>query len=324
MTHRPHDAMFKAMFGAPEHAAALVRHSIPSRLASRIHWSTMEREPASFVDDHLSERYGDLLFSVATTRGKALLYLLIEHQSSNDPLMPLRMLGYMVRIWTDQRKREPGPLAPILPLLISHAPGGWTAARRLDQLFDPDPDFAPFIPSFELQIQDLAHLADDEIKAWSMSACHRLALWMLRDSRATQRLLDILPDWREHLDEAAHTAKGLEMLGVLFHYMMLVDEALSLTEFRAKIHQLAPAANEATMTLVDKLRAEGELQGRAEGKLQGRVEGRVELLMRQLALKFGEPSERERARLTRATLAELDLWAERILVASTLDELFAD
>ncbi|MFV8751503.1 Rpn family recombination-promoting nuclease/putative transposase [Nannocystaceae bacterium ST9] len=312
MTHRPHDAMFKAMFGEPEHAAALVRHCIPASLASRIQWSTMARESASYVDDHLSERHGDLLFSVATTRGKAFLYLLIEHQSSNDPLMPLRMLGYMVRIWSDQHKREPGPLAPILPVLISHAPGGWTAARRLDELFEPDPDFARFIPSFELAIQDLAHLRDDEIAAWSISACHRLALWMLRDSRSGRRLLDILPGWREQLDEAAHTAKGLEMLGVLFRYMMVVDEMLSLTEFRAKINQLAPAANEAVMTLVDKLHAEGELRGRAD------------LLKRQLALKFGELRERERARLARATLAELDRWAERILVASTLDELFAE
>lgn len=57
---------------------------------------------------------------------------------------------------------------------------------------------------------------------------------------------------------------------------------------------------------------------------QGRVEGRVELLMRQLAVKFGSLAEQTRERLVHATLAELDRWAERVLVATTLDDVFSE
>jgi predicted transposase YdaD len=316
VTPKPHDATFKFLFGEPEHAAALVRHSLPSSIASRIDWSTMSREPTSFIDDQLGERYSDLLFSVVSNRGRVFIYLLIEHQSTNDPNMPLRLLEYMVRIWVDQRKRESGPLAPILPLLISHAPGGWTSPRRLDELFDPDPDFAPFIPSFELPIQDLQHLTNDEIKAWSMGACQQLALWMLRDSRTAQRFLDNLPEWREQFEDAASSANGLDTLVVLFRYIMKVNEGLSLDEIHAKIHQLAPAAERAVMTIEEQLLQEGARRGRAEG--------RVEMLMHQLVLKFGELAEQHRTRLTRATLGELDVWAERVLGATTLDEVFAE
>jgi predicted transposase YdaD len=313
---KTHDPTFKHLFGEPEHAAALVRHSLPGRIVDRLDLSTMTREPASFVDDQLSERYSDLLFSVASRHGTVFVYLLIEHQSSNDPDMPLRLLEYMVRIWVDQRKRDPGPLSPIIPLLICHQPGGWTAPRRLDELFACDADLAAFIPSFELPIQDLEFLGDDEIKAWSMGACQKLALWMLRDSRTAQRFRDSLPAWREQFEEAADSASGLALLAVLFRYIAKVNDELELAEIHAKIHELSPSAGRAMTSMYDKL-----IQ---QGLTQGRVEGRIELLMRQLAVKFGELAEHYRERLGQATLAELDTWAERVLGANTLDDVFTD
>ena len=43
-----------------------------------------------------------LLFSARIGGSDALLYLLLEHQHSEAPLMGLRLLSYMVRIWKRQ------------------------------------------------------------------------------------------------------------------------------------------------------------------------------------------------------------------------------
>jgi hypothetical protein len=40
-------------------------------------------------------------------------------------------------------------------------------------------------------------------------------------------------------------------------------------------------------------------------------------------LKFGELPEQVRTRLAGASIPELDAWAERVLFASTLDQVFA-
>lgn len=54
-----------------------------------------------------------------------------------------------------------------------------------------------------------------------------------------------------------------------------------------------------------------------------REEGRAEIVLELLGLKFGELDERTVARVRGGSEAELDLWAERVLTASALSEIFA-
>ncbi len=103
MTNKPHDAVFKAAFEHPEHAAGLFRSVLPASIVASIAWPSLAREAGSFVDVELADRHSDLLFSVDMQGGRAFLYLLLEHQSANDPDMPLRMLVYQVRIWERHR-----------------------------------------------------------------------------------------------------------------------------------------------------------------------------------------------------------------------------
>jgi hypothetical protein len=96
--------------------------------------------------------------------------------------------------------------------------------------------------------------------------------------------------------------------------------------------RVSPETEEALMTttaerLMAQGRAEGEARGRAEGEARGRAEGeargRAMLLLKQLTLKHGAlpPSIEERVR--NASVAELDLWAERFVTATTLESIFA-
>jgi hypothetical protein len=53
---------------------------------------------------------------------------------------------------------------------------------------------------------------------------------------------------------------------------------------------------------------------------QGKAEGRVELVLKQLALRFGPLSEAVQVRVRNAQDAQLDALAERVLTAQILDE----
>ncbi len=57
-----------------------------------------------------------------------------------------------------------------------------------------------------------------------------------------------------------------------------------------------------------------------QGKTEGKAEGALEVLLKQLALKFGplDPSVHER--VARASIEQLDRMAERILTAATLED----
>ena len=75
----------------------------------------------------------------------ALLYILWEHQSSEAPLMGLRLLSYMVRIW--QRQAQEGgqstKLSPILPLVLAQDKDRWKTSTHFHDLFTfPQADWA--------------------------------------------------------------------------------------------------------------------------------------------------------------------------------------
>ena len=61
---------------------------------------------------------------------------------------------------------------------------------------------------------------------------------------------------------------------------------------------------------------------RAEGRAEGKVEGRAELLLRVLRKRFGAVADDHAHRLHAAAVAELDRWAERLLDAATIAEVF--
>ncbi len=320
MTNKPHDALFKAAFEHPEHAAGLLESILPATLSSAIAWPTITHEAGSFIDAELADHHTDLLFSVETKGARAFLYLLLEHQSTNDRQMPLRMLVYLTRIWERFHKQSSGDLPRIIPVLISNVPGGWAAPRAFGELFAPHPeelsDLERFTPDFDLVILDLAHLSNDDIKARALAVFPTLALWILRDGRDMKEVMENLAEWAQALHEAARTPDGMEALTVVFRYLALVSDGFSWSEFRAKLHEVAPEAEEAVMTIAEQLIAQGEAKGR--------VEGQVSLLTKLLTLKFGEIPPHRRTRMESASLAELDVWAERVLSATTLDEVFAE
>lgn len=310
---KTHDPLFKLLFGQPEHAAALIRHILPTRILDQLPLSMMQPVAKSFVNEHLAERIVDLLFSVPTPEGEVLVYVLLEHQSVDDFDMPLRILEYMVRIWADHRRRKPRmPLPPIVPILLCHPPAGWTAPRRFDEMFAAHVDLFEFVPAFELALLDLSELDTDELQTWSLHVVRKLALWLLRDARDLERLFDELPRWAPQFEEALASESGLQLVAVMFRYIMLVHADIRFDDLLARVSTMSPAIQRSIMTT-------GEMLMEA-----GRQEGRQQALITLLTHRFGELGEHERERVEQGSLAQLDAWMVRVLDARTLDDVFAE
>jgi hypothetical protein len=73
------------------------------------------------------------------------------------------------------------------------------------------------------------------------------------------------------------------------------------------------------MTIADKLRAEGL----AEGEAKGEAKARIHALKKLMTLKFGSLSPEHATRIEATTEQQLDMYIERILTASTANEVFA-
>jgi hypothetical protein len=67
-------------------------------------------------------------------------------------------------------------------------------------------------------------------------------------------------------------------------------------------------------------KAQGVVQGMLRGIAQGVAQGRVDMLLKQLATRYGQLSAAVAARVQGADAADLDAIAQRVLTAPTLDE----
>jgi predicted transposase YdaD len=137
MTPTPHDALVRAILGQPCHAAEELRILLPPEVRAELRLDTLTPVDGAFIDAALDESNADLLFSVALREGSGRrAYILLEHQSTPDPAMAWRLLGYQAGIWERHRADHPGEstVPPILVALLHHGPRPWPGAPRFSEI----------------------------------------------------------------------------------------------------------------------------------------------------------------------------------------------
>jgi predicted transposase YdaD len=267
--HQPHDKLFKATFSDPVNTAAFLRHHLGGPLTMLVDWDSLTLQSGSFIDPEMAGSEADLLFSAKIGGSDALFYILWEHQRSEAPLMGLRLLSYMVRIWKRQA-REDGPstkLAPILPLLLAQDSAPWKTSTRFHELFafpqggweavrDCTPDFA-------FRLLELVDLSYEDIRGTPEG------ILTLRSLKA-EPLGELLHS--QVWDRELITGVSREAVERFFRYVLNTD--VDREAFKAKVFaQGSTTLTAAAMTLAEQFRQEGHQEGREEGREEGRQEG---------------------------------------------------
>lgn len=322
---RPHDKLFKETFSNPELAAAEFQAVLPGSVSNLIDWSTLRVASMSTSAVASTERHHDMVFEAARSdrSEQVLVYVLFEHQSTNDPSMPLRLLEYMVRLWRSWLALEGNtlPLPPVLPVVLSHASGGWTATVTFEGLFSDDAGTAAivdeFVPRFRYVVDDLAAVDDASLLGRELPPEAALALWVLRDGRLGPSALGRVSHFAPLLEQLAAADAGPAALGRFIMYLSVAagDAAPDVESVAESLGKAGPAAHKAAMNNIEKFGEKFLKQGRQEGVLQG--ERRV--LRGLLEKKFGKLSDAQRARVESLDQAAIDFAVERVLTADSVD-----
>ena len=205
--------------------------------------------------------------------------------------------------------------------MLAHGERPWVEPLSLDELYDAPRELidalGPLVPRLTYLLEDVTPLSDEQIRGRVASAVLRMTWSLLRDSRTTMADLEAYVVSLIELWNAASREDRPAFVS-LFVYLVRVQEADPAT-VRRIIALLPDEAQEDIVSAYDRIRAEGQAEARAEGK----AEGRRLTLAKLLQLKFGALSDDVRSRLDAADEAALDLWTERVLIASALDQVFA-
>jgi predicted transposase/invertase (TIGR01784 family) len=249
------------------------------------------------VDPELRQTETDLLFTARLRTGHpVLLYVLLEHQSTVDRWMALRMLRYVVRLVEHWRQEHPESeqLPVILPLVMYHGEdGAWTAVRRVENLFalpgeaqEERERWRALVPGFEYLLEVLAEQEGNE----HLKTVLHYLLWIGDEAvhEATGRVLDSVVD-------AQHTEELMRSYG---------EELME----RGRQQGFA----------------RGRETGREEGRQEGRLQERAEAVLRLLTGRGLHVDETSRQLILSCTdVATLDLWFDRAIHATSLSEVLA-
>ncbi len=135
-------------------------------------FETLAPVDASSIDANLHRRFADRLCKVDVSAELAkqwgmkvnyvYIFVLIDHQSTDEPHTLVQMLGYLVRIWEDASANQQ-PLVSILPWVVYNGGGPWRSSRVLAELFPVPDTWKRYMPSMEPAILDVSRMEDSKM-----------------------------------------------------------------------------------------------------------------------------------------------------------------
>jgi len=255
--HQPNDKLLKATFSSPENARAFFQNHLPPELAAALDWNSLALEPCSFIDPQFASSESDLLFHITLQKSDAFLYLLFEHQSSEDPRMALRLLSYILRIWERFSQNHPPPakLPAILPIVLAQGKRPWKTSTRLEDIIELPPSVAhilrPWQPTLAYHLLELIRIPYEAIAGTPEGI---LTLRALKAEPVDELLGDAV--W----DEALLFSISESALERILRYILNAD--VSVPELKKRLGKIQTKPLQfKTMTLADRLREEGKLEG---------------------------------------------------------------
>jgi predicted transposase/invertase (TIGR01784 family) len=258
--HQPNDKLFSSTFGIPENTAGLLSAKLPRALSSAVNWDQLSLLPGSFVDSQFRRSHTDLLFSAPIGENDGFIYLLFEHQSTLDRLLPLRLLRYMTRIWESVEKSDVSraKLPVILPVVLSQNADVWDVSPQFASLLDVPESLAaelrPYYPDFSYIHLQLSEMSFEAIPGTASG------IFVLRAMKA-ERLGELLGNavWDENLILRVPR----ELFQIVLRY--IVAGEIDKEVFKNKLKAISdPEIRANAMTLAQQLHQEGRQEGRQE------------------------------------------------------------
>lgn len=320
--HQEHDKSYKLLFSHAEMVESLIRDFVPEDWVQSLDFATLEKQNGSYVSDDLRERHDDVIWRVRLQDSWLYIYLLLEFQNTIDPWMALRIMIYTGLLYQDLitsgQVQTNEPLPPVFPLVLYNGLGRWTARTDLSTLIAPLPQtLVKYHPSMRYFILDEGRVPGSQL------ATDTLVSYLLRmeRSQSPEDLRQAISGLSKKLTEPKYLSLR-RAFTVWIHRVFLrrVMPQEELPEL-ASLEEVDTMLAEQTIEWTKKWKMEG-LQ---EGLHEGLHEGRSAMLRRLLAKRFDQQVDdiHVQERLRTATSDELDRWAERILDAKTIDEVFA-
>lgn len=188
-----HDTFFKTAMMDKRVAQEFFKAHLPKDFLPFIDLEKLELSSESYIDDLRQTTIADMLFKTEMYGSDSYLYLVVDHQSRPDKMMPFRMLKYTCNI-IDQHVKETGSqsIPFVLPFVLYHGKEAWDYSTDIRDLIDAPKILTRdyFLKPFFLV--DLNKIDDDILKERAWLGVMELTLKHIFDKDLQFILQDIM------------------------------------------------------------------------------------------------------------------------------------
>jgi hypothetical protein len=321
----PHDSLVKQLLAGPAQAAAVLQTLLLPEIARAVDWSTLRPATREMPAKGRASTHTDLVFRARLAGGahsvEVLIYVLIEHQSTPDPTMPVRVLAGLTGLWRSWQRNPAGrPLPLVIPLVLAHTEQGWKAPRSMDELLALPLMYAPalarYLPRFDLMLIDLSEAQRDQLARWARTVeahgarAQAIMLRILVVVRDAEALTRTLQEEAMALEALARDPEAQWTFDLLVSYVLVAGRGMTPGQICDILKHVAPTAAAKMKTVqemyMDKLRREEMPRLRAEAQAieKARFEAMAEAKAEAMAEAKAEAMAEAKAE------AERDRWRE--------------
>jgi len=299
---KAHDHFFRKMMSDTEVACDFFKAHLPKEVLAVTDLASLELQSSSYIDDMRNESIADMLFKTIVDGHKAYLYLLVDHQSRPDELMPFRLLKYLCNVIDQDLKETDSKRIPlILPIVVYHGKQPWNYSNAINDLVDAPRKLVDtyFLKPFTLL--DLNKIDDAELRRNTWAAVMELTMKHIFARDMLPSLKEIIPLIRDlgQLD-------GKILAEVVLTYILDRGEVSDKDAFIDLVKtNLSPDIGEKIMsTFAEHFRDEWMQQGLEQGLEQGVQQG-MQKAMEQIAKRLLKENE-DPARIAELTNLPLE------------------
>jgi len=161
----PHDRCFRMLMQNSKVATEFFTKHLPQEIKNQVSLHSLELQKESHISDDLSLQVTDLLFTADFNGELGYIYLLIEHQSKPEKLMPFRILKYMTAIMEEHLHKHQTTILPIVyPMVMYSGKEHYNYSMNLFDLFGGQKELVVNTFFKDYQLVDLSKISDEELK----------------------------------------------------------------------------------------------------------------------------------------------------------------
>lgn len=277
-THHPYAKLFEYVFQKSEMVEEFIKNFFPTSLSNNLKISTLKPQSVSYLSPELSRLYSDIVYTCdyGEEENEVLITLLFEHKSYLSQHPHLQLLGYMLKIWEQQRDNSEAT-TPVIPVVLYHGDDKWKK-RKFTDMFTGNigNDLQPYIPSFDLHLVDLNEESDEKLKS-------------LKKRFLTNSLLT----FKYHKNQAyirQHFSFLIEVGNDVYQHTMLVflikNYDISEAEIPKLLENTSNESKSKVMNVIDAYYADGKIEGEAKGLHNKSVQAIRRLIKKEMPISF--------------------------------------